>query len=414
MRAPKTDTDFPWVGLITLAGAIFIAVTSEFLPTGLLPEMAEGLGVSQSRIGILITVFAATVVATAAPLAGLTRRLPRKSLIIIVLITFAASNFLSAIAPSYEFMVASRILGGASHGLFWAVVGAYPGHLVKAGHLARAVAITAAGGSAAFVLGVPAGTALGHALGWRLAFTIVGIVVLTLAALVLVFLPAVNHHHTLATGEIRLPLRKDPTWGGVLFVCTIVALVMIGHNIYYVYIVPFFTQVNGFPADSVSLLLLVYGGAGAVGLLLVGAYGGRFPRAGLLLAVLLIAASVATMGLLPTLPIIVIIALVIWGAAFGGAPALLQTRVLVVASPQLRDVAAALVTTSFNIGIGGGALIGSLMLDGWGLHTLPFANVAVAAIIIVLILVSDYLLRGRRVRAAGMAATHPPVPDGKA
>lgn len=414
MRASKTDTDFPWVGLVTLAGAIFIAVTSEFLPTGLLPEMAEGLGVSQSSIGLLITVFAATVVATAAPLAGLTRRLPRKSLIIIVLITFAASNFLSAIAPNYEFMVASRVLGGVSHGLFWAVVGAYPGHLVKTAHLARAVAITSAGGSAAFVLGVPAGTALGHALGWRLAFTVVGFVVLALAAFVLVFLPAVNHHQTLATGEIRLPLRKDPSWGSVIFVCVIVTLLMVGHNIYYVYIVPFFTEVNGFPVESVSLLLLVYGGAGAVGLLLVGVYGGRFPRAGLLLSVVFIAISVTTMGLLPSLPVVVLIALVFWGAAFGGAPALLQTRVLQVASPQLRDVAAALVTTSFNIGIGGGALIGSLMLDGWGLQTLPFANVAVIAVILVLILVSDYFLRGRKVRAAGMVAIRPPAQGGRA
>lgn len=398
MRASKTETDFPWVGLLTLAGAIFIAVTSEFLPTGLLPEMAEGLGVPQSSIGLLITVFAATVVATAAPLAALTRRFSRKPLVVLVLITFAASNFLSAVAPSYEFMVASRILGGVSHGLFWAVVGAYPGHLVKAHHLARAVAITSAGGSAAFVLGVPAGTALGHALGWRLAFTVVGIVVLLLAAFVVFFLPAVNHHQPLATGEIRLPLRKDSTWGGVILVCVITTLLMVGHNIYYTYIVPFFTEVNGFPVESVSTLLLVYGAAGAVGLLLVGMYGGRFPRAGLTLSVLFVAISVATMALLPSMSIIVIIALVVWGAAFGGAPALLQTRVLMVASPQLRDVSAALVTTSFNIGIGGGALIGSLLLDGWGLEVLPFANLAVGIVVLSLVLVSDVYLRNKRAR----------------
>ncbi|MCC6270680.1 MAG: MFS transporter [Microbacteriaceae bacterium] len=402
MRASKTDTDFPLLGLLTLAGAIFIAVTSEFLPTGLLPEMAEGLGVSQSSIGLLITVFAATVVATAAPLAAVTRRLPRKSLVVIVLITFAASNFLSAAAPSYEFMVVSRILGGVSHGLFWAVVGAYPGHLVASRHLARAVAITSAGGTAAFVLGVPAGTALGHALGWRLAFTVVGIVVLGLAALVVFFLPAVNHHQPLATGEIRLPLRKDPSWGGVILVCVIITLLMVGHNMYYTYIVPFFTEVNGFPVESVSVLLLVYGGAGAVGLLLVGVYGGRFPRAALLLSVVFVAVAVSTMALLPSLSIVVIIALVFWGAAFGGAPALLQTRMLQIASPQLRDVSAALVTTSFNIGIGGGALIGSLLLDGWGLWVLPFADLAVVIIVLALVLASDVYIRNRRIKTSGL------------
>ncbi len=395
MGAPKTDTAFPWIGLVTLAGAIFVSVTSEFLPTGLLPEMAEGLGVSQSRIGLLVSVFAGTVVASAAPLTSVTRRFPRKPLIVIVLVAFAVSNFIGAIAPSYEVVLASRVLGGLAHGLFWAVVGAYPGHLVQKGQLARAVAITSAGGSAAFVLGVPAGTALGHLLGWRLAFTIVGVVILVLAVLVIRFLPPVEHRQPVLTGEIPVPLRKDPTALGVGLVCTITLVMMIGHNLYYTYIVPFFTTVNGFPDDAVSLLLLVYGLAGAVGLLLVGLIGGRFPRLGLFSSAAFIVLAVLVMGLLPREPVIVVIALVVWGAAFGGAPALLQTRVLQLASPQLRDVSAAFVTTSFNIGIGGGALIGSLMLDGWGLPTLPFADVAITLAAIVLIAVSERIIRRR-------------------
>ncbi|HNP16027.1 MAG TPA: MFS transporter, partial [Terrimesophilobacter sp.] len=130
MPVPKTDAAFPWIGLVTLAGAIFVTVTSEFLPTGLLPEMAEGLDVTQSQVGLLITVFAATVVVSAAALTNFTRRFPRKPLVLIVLVAFALTNFLGAIAPTYEFMVATRVLGGLAHGLFWAVVGPYPGHLV--------------------------------------------------------------------------------------------------------------------------------------------------------------------------------------------------------------------------------------------------------------------------------------------
>ena len=395
MGAPKNDSAFPWIGLLTLAGAIFVSVTSEFLPTGLLPEMAEGLGVSQSRIGLLVSVFAGTVVVSAAPLTGVTRRFPRKPLIVIVLIAFAVSNFLGAIAPSYEIVLASRVLGGLAHGLFWAVVGAYPGHLVRKGQLARAVAITSAGGSAAFVLGVPAGTALGHLLGWRLAFTIVGLVILLLVVLVIRFLPTVEHRHPVPTGEIPVPLRKDPTALGVALVCTITLVMMIGHNLYYTYIVPFFTTVNGFPDGAVSLLLLVYGLAGAVGLLLVGLVGGRYPRLGLISSAGFIVVAVLVMGLFPREPVVVVITLVVWGAAFGGAPALLQTRVLQLASPQLRDVSAAFVTTSFNVGIGGGALIGSLMLDGWGLQTLPFADVVITAGAIVLIVVTARVIRRR-------------------
>lgn len=398
MGAPKTDTAFPWIGLLTLAGAIFVSVTSEFLPTGLLPEMAEDLGVAQSRIGLLVTVFAATVVLTAAVLTNLTRRFRRKPLVIIVLVVFALSNFLGAIAPSYEVVVASRVLGGLAHGLFWAVVGAYPGHLVAKRQLARAVAITAAGGSAAFVLGVPAGTALGHILGWRLAFTIVGIVILLLIVLVIRFLPRVDHRQSAKPGEIPIPLRRDPTLLGVVLVCVITLVLMVGHNLYYTYIVPFFTTVNGFPDDAVSLLLLVYGLAGAVGLLLVGLVGGRFPRLGLVASAAFVAVAVLVMGLFPREPIVVVVALIVWGAAFGGAPALLQTRVLQTASPQLRDVSSALVTTSFNIGIGGGALIGSLLLDGVGLPVLPFADVAVTVGALILIVVSDQVIRRRAAR----------------
>jgi predicted MFS family arabinose efflux permease len=397
MGAPKTDTGFPWIGLLTLAGAIFVSVTSEFLPTGLLPEMADGLGVSQSRIGLLVSVFAGTVVVSAAPLTSLTRRFPRKPLIVIVLVVFAVSNFIGAVAPSYEVVLASRVLAGLAHGLFWAVVGAYPGHLVERGSLARAVAITSAGGSAAFVLGVPAGTALGHLLGWRLAFTIVGVVILVLALLVIRFLPPVEHRQPVVTDEIPVPLRRDPTAVGVALVCTITLVMMIGHNLFYTYIVPFFTTVNGFPDGAVSMLLLVYGLAGAVGLLLVGLIGGRFPRLGLYSSAAFIVVAVLVMGLLPLEPVVVVVALVVWGAAFGGAPALLQTRVLQLASPQLRDVSAAFVTTSFNIGIGGGALIGSLMLDGWGLPALPFADVAVTLCAIAIIAVSDRVIRRRSV-----------------
>lgn len=396
MRAPKDDTPFPWTGLLILSGAIFVCVTSEFLPTGLLPEMADGLGVPQAWIGLLITFFAATVVATAAPLTGLTRRMPRKPLILVVLTVVALSNFIGALSPDYGTLVASRVLGGLGHGLFWAVVGAYPGHLVPKRQLARAVAVSSAGGSAAFVLGVPAGTALGHLLGWRLAFTILGVVILLLAVLVMLLLPPVDHRQRVVTGQIPLPLRRDPTLPGVALVCAIILLVMAGHNLYYTYIVPYFTTVNGFPEASVSLLLLVYGLSGAVGLLLVGAFGGRFPQAGLVLSISVIAVGALVMGLLPEATVIVVVALVVWGIAFGGAPALLQTRVLHTASPQLRDVAAALVTTSFNIGIGGGALIGSLLLAGVGLPVLPFVDVVVTIACLALVVVTNRVIRERR------------------
>ena len=394
---PTSPQPFPWLGLVILAGAIFVCVTSEFLPTGLLPELAEGLDVSQSQVGLLVTIYAGTVVVSAPLLTSLTRRFPRKALVIVVLCTFALTNIAVAVAPSYAVVVVARIIGGLAHGLFWAVVGAYASYLVPREQLARAVAITSAGATTAFVLGIPLGTALGHALGWQLAFLVMAGTVLVLTALVVIFLPPVKHVEDLRTGEIPLPARRDPSVFGVAIICAITAVIMVGQNLFYTYIVPYYTDVNGFSEDSVSVLLFVYGGAGAVGLILVGFVGARFPRASLAGSFAIVAIAVLVIGLFPEQLWLVIAALIVWGIAFGGGPALLQTRMLHTASVRVRDLASAWFTVSFNVGIGGGALIGAILYDGFGLGVLPFVDSAVVVAGVVLILVSDRVLHLRRV-----------------
>jgi len=401
----STDRPFPWVGLITLAAAIFVLVTSEFLPTGLLPVMSSDLEVTESQIGLLITIFAGTVVVTTAPLAALTRHYSRKSLLLVVLAVFALANVLAALAPSYELLVGARVLGGLAHGLFWAVAGAYAGHLVPRHQLARAVAVTSAGGTTAFVLGVPLGTALGLALGWRAAFGVIAAIVVVLVILVIRFLPAVDHRPALSTGEIRLPVRRDPTIPGVLFICLLVVIIVTGHNVFYTYIAPFVLDTAGFPAESLSILLFLYGGAGAIGLVLAGVVGGRYPRGGLygMLAGVILAVSV--LALFAGVPVVVVIAFVVWGAAFGGLPTLLQTRLLHVASPNVRDVGAALLTTSFNIGIGGGAAIGGVLFDRFDTTVLPWVEAGALGLAIVALLVME-----SRRRARGLSLVTRPIP----
>lgn len=366
--------------MLTLSGAIFVSVTSEFLPTGLLPEMAEELGVGLSAAGLLVTVFAGTVVIATTPLAALTRRYSRKSLVVVVLLVIALANTLAALAPTYEILVGARILGGLAHGLFWAVVAAYSAHLVPKHQLGRAVAITAAGGSAAFVLGVPVGTALGHALGWRAAFAIIGGVVVVLAIIVVKYLPPVNHHVQLKTGEIPLPLRKDRSLRGVVIVCVVILIVMTGQNTFYTYIAPWLIDVAGFPATSVALMLFLFGGAGAVGLVVAGFAADRFPKRGFAVAIMMVMAAVAVLAVGSANTVVVVVAFVVWGVAFGGVPAMLQTRMLQTASLQVRDLGAALQTTAFNIGIGGGALIGGFLLDGYGIRSLPIVEIMLLAV----------------------------------
>ncbi len=258
---------------------------------------------SEPLIGLLVTVFATTVVILTVPLAALTKRVPRRTLIVIALAVLAVSCVLTAIAPNYPTVVATRILGGAAHGVFWSVVGAYAGHLVPKEQLARAVSISVAGGSLAFVLGVPLGTALGQAFGWRLAFAGIGVLTLLGAVLVQRFLPPVRHH----AGEADAPplrLRSDPTFVPVIVVCLITSVTMVGAYTFYTYVAPFITNVMAMPASAISPLLLAYGIAGALGLVLSGTVLGRRPTIGLAVALLSTALGVAVLALFPQVPLV--------------------------------------------------------------------------------------------------------------
>jgi DHA1 family inner membrane transport protein len=405
MGAPTTPTSnantaeyrFPLTALLLLAAAIFVAVTSEFVPVGLLQDLAETFEISESQVGLLVTIFAGAVVLSAAPLTALTRNVPRKKLVIVVLVVFAIGNLLAALAPTYAVLVIARVIGGVAHGLFWSIVGAYTGYLVPKRHLGRAVAITSGGGSAAFVLGVPLGTALGHAVGWRMTFGVIAALIVVILLLVLKFLPAISHGVELKTGEIALPMRKDKTVLGVVLLCVIVLITMNAHYIFYTYITPYLTDVAAFDPDNIASILFLFGGAGAIGLVISGLVADKYPRAGLVVAFLIVAACVLVLAIWHDNTAIVLGAIVVWAIAFGGAPAMMQTRLLHTASPRVRDAASAWYTTSFNAAIGLGALIGGGLLDAYSLEILPYIDVALLLVGIVFLLVSNTIVQRRTI-----------------
>lgn len=387
---------FPLFRLLVLAGAIFVSVSSEFLPTGLLPDIAADLRVSESRVGLLVTVFAITVVVSAAPLTLVTRRFSRKWLLVTMLAIFALSNVLASVAPTYEMLAAARILGGLAHGLFWAVANPYVALLVAPTQLARAVSVTTGGGSFAFILGVPFTAAIGHAVGWRWAFATMALLVVAFAVLAVIFLPAVEHRVAkppkvqtvmTATGSIRDV--RDRSMIAVGIVGVTVLLVASGHNLFYTYIAPWAIGVGGVPDDYVSLVLLFYGIAGAAGLLVVGIFGDRYPRLTLNLMVVGLIVFIVATALLGRGLVATIVLMMLWSASFGGLPALFQTRALHGASARIRDLTGAIVTTAFNSAIGLGALFGGLVLDGLGLAVVPWVAAAVVAAGLVWVLATD-------------------------
>lgn len=416
MSAPETvpARPFPYLALFVVALAVFLSVTIEMLPTGLLSYMGAELGVPNSLIGLTVSVFAFTVVLSSAPLAHLTRRVDRHTLVVIVLLVLVASTVITALAPNYAVLVASRVLGGLAHGLFWAVVGAYSAYLVPKEQIGRAVSISLGGGSLAFVLGVPLGTALGQAVGWRWSFGILAALTLVGTFFVYRLLPKVKAGAASPTNSI--PTVTDSTGGiavltratraprreqsvlAVVFVCVITAVIMIGQYTFYTYVEPFLTGPMGLGSVAVSPALFAYGVAGVFSLVAVALWFGRRPRTGLMVALVSTLVFAIVLACWPHVSPLAIVAFVLWGLTLGMVPPLLQTRLLHAAPARIRDTSTAFYTTAFNIGIGGGALVGALALEQWGLAALPRIDVLLLITAIVLVLVSDAILHGVKPR----------------
>ncbi|GAA4673380.1 MFS transporter [Frondihabitans cladoniiphilus] len=420
-----TTARFPWGGLLALAVASFFSISGEMLPTGLLPEMGRDLHVSESSVGLLVTVFAFTVVFTSTLLTQATARIPRHRLLVGLILVIALGAVGTALAPTYGWMIAARILGGLAHGVFWAITGAYAAHLVPRSQVGKALAVSSSGGTLAFVLGVPLGTALGQAVGWRLAFGILAILMVGGAVLVWRLLPDVGSGAAdaatlkqeardaaggstpvgpgaLATGSIpvirngkRPRELPDPSLLGVILTCVVTGVFMVGHYSLYTYVAPFLTQVSGIATGQLSIALLAYGVAGAAGLLLVGTVLGKRTAVSIPLAMAFVVVVVVLLLAFEGHAVASFVVFVALGVSFGALPPLLQTRLLEVAPARIRDLASSFYTASFNGGIGLGALIGGLVLSGVGIDRLPVLYIVIAVVMLVVTVVLDRVLLRR-------------------
>ena len=358
----------PVARLVLLAATTFAAVTTEMLPVGLLPSISAGLGVSESKVGLLVSSYAAVVAVGSIPMAALLERLPRRPVLAVLLASYAVSNAVFAASGSYGLALAARLVAGLAHAAFFAVVVSAAVALVPRPRAGRAVAGVMSGVTVALAVGVPAGTALGTAFGWRWVFAGSAVLLLLLAAAVARLLPdarpAAPERQTVmaALGQRRLAV-----------IAAVIALLMLGHFTAYTYISPLLMHA-GVTRDAVSAVLLGYGAAGLIGLTLAGGVADRHPRTALRLTIGLMAACLVSLGLShATLP--AVITVVIWGMAYGAVPTLTQSAALA-AVPAAPDAGPAVVNAMFNVGISGGALIGARELAAGPVSMLALTGAA--------------------------------------
>jgi len=355
---------FPWWGLLALATAAFTDVVTDLLPAGLLPQMSSALHVPEARAGLLVSAFAVASALAAIPVTAVLRGLPRRPVLQWVLAGFALLDAVTAVSSWYPLTFLARLAAGVMGGTLWSMLAGYAARMVPARQRGRAIAIVLGGITVALCGGIPAGTALAGALGWRASFGL-------LAGLALLLVGWIRWQVPAFAGDPatrRDPVRRVARLPGIPAVLAVTLLLLTGHQAMYTYVAPFAPGRTG-------LVLLVFGGATVAGIWVTGVVADSHLRPVLLTSLTLIAVAMLILGLARA-PAALLAAAALWGAAFGGAPAVLQTALVDASGPAGADVATAWQTTVYNVGIAAGSLAGGLVLGDAGAAALPWVTLA--------------------------------------
>ena len=376
--------------ILALAIASFCIGTTEFVIMGLLPEVAADLGVSIPSAGLLVTGYALGVVFGAPIVAVATARLRRKPVLIGLTTMFVIGNLFCAIAPGYWTLMAARVFTALGHGAFFGIGSVVAASLVPRNKRASAMALMFAGLTLSNILGVPAGTALGEAFGWRSTFlAVVGIGLISVAAIAWLVPSDVTEPSSGGLlGEVRV-LGKLQVWLGMLISATASASLFA----VFTYIKPYLTDVSGLSTSAVTWVLLLFGGGMTIGNII----GGRLADwklmptvIGTLLMLAVLLLGFAQFGAIAVVAIAIVF---LWGLLVFVVVPPLQIRVVESAS-EAPNLAATLNQGAFNVGNASGAWIGGIALS-WGVSyaNLPFVGSALALLAVAIAVLSQALDR---------------------
>lgn len=364
-----------WLPISGLAFAAFIFNTSEFLPVGLLPEMAKSLQLDVSTMGLIMTGYAWVVALTSLPLAILTAKIERRKLLFILLTVFAVCHFAVVFANSFVTLFITRIGVAFTHAIFWSIMSPLAARMAPAGRRAVGLSAVMGGTIVATVLGVPIGTKLGEYFGWHNAFIIIGMgAVLTLALLAAV-LPKCPSTKAGSLASLPLMVKRPALIQMYLFTM----ITMLGQFTVYTYIKPILMTQGDFTESGVVAMLAVFGIAGILGTIIGSKYVDRLRSMTLTTALVLMSLCLLLIGPAAHLGPLVWAIAILWGAANTAACLALQSTVLD-AAHDCADVATSLYSGIFNIGIGGGAFLGSLISQHYGFMPVNFAGGAIVAL----------------------------------
>ncbi len=363
---PRERARSVWFAVAALGLGGFVVVTAEFLPASVLSLIAADLGISEGLAGQAVTATALMGLVAAPTLAALIPRIDRRLVLAGLTGLALASNVLVALSPTFTVLVLSRLLLGVAIAGFWSMSLAAVAQLVPTDRLGRAMTAVNAGVSIATITAVPLGAYLGDALGWRPVFWLAAAAAAVALVVQLAWLPSIA-----PAGSPGLRTLWETAGSRVMIVGLVsIGLIAGGHFSAFTYIRSASELVPGLGASGLAALLLVFGVSSAVGNLVAGPLADARLCTGLLAAPLMIGAATTSFALLARAfaPVPVVVAVAVWGVAFGGIPTLAQTWIARVEAGRL-EAASSLVVMMFQAAIAAGAAAGGVMVELAGIET---------------------------------------------
>lgn len=346
-----------WLPVIGLTLSAFVFNTSEFMPIGLLTDIARDFNITEAHAGMLISVYAWMVALLSLPLMLLVCRFEMKRLLLCVVAVFVASHAWSAVAGSYAELMLSRIGVACAHSVFWSITPPMAVRAVPEKHRALALSVVATGTSVAMVVGLPLGRVIGMYVGWRTTFFCIAVVAVLIMAYLVVVFPKMPTRNSFSVRKMPLILKNKVLIG--VYATTV--MFATAHYTGYSYIEPFLAQIGNLGGDTVTMVLVAFGSAGALGSLLFSRYYDKRRIAFIAATIFGVAFSLLALRLSAFSLVSVVAVCVLWSAMATAFNVAFQDTIIKYAPEDATSIGMSIFSGIFNLGIGSGAFIGGLV-----------------------------------------------------
>ena len=361
--------------VVIMACAAFIFNTTEFVPVALLTDIGQSFDMQSSDVGLMMTVYAWTVMIMSLPAMLATGDMERKGLLLKLFVIFIIGHITSVIAWNYWILLIARMCIAVAHSLFWAITASLVMRVAPKNKKTQAIGMLAIGTSLATILGLPLGRLVGQLVGWRITFAIIAALALVVMVFIMRLLPNLPSKNAGSLSSLPI-LAKRPLLIG-LYATTV--LIVSAHFTAYTYIEPFMVQIGELDPNLATIILLVFGVSGITASVIFNRLYRFGPTQFISTAMILLAVSLAFMLVSASYTATMFTLAFIWGIGISCIGLALQMRVLQLA-PDATDVASAIYSGIFNAGIGAGALFGNQITRHIGLEYIGFSGAALAMI----------------------------------